>query len=1083
MKPLTVYKASAGSGKTFTLAVEYIKLLIDNPMCFRNILAVTFTNKATEEMKLRILSQLYGIWKLLPESGTYLRNVCDSLGVSETQASRRAGQALNNLLHNYHYFRVETIDSFFQSVLRNLARELDLTPNLKIGLNDIQVEEQAVDQLIESLSPDSLMLQWLISYIFSNISENKSWNVIGQVKSFGRAIFRDFYKTAGDGVNAVLADKDAFDGYTKRIRTVRAEAKKRMAGFAAQFERETENAGLTPLSYAKKKSGIGSYFNKLKSDDFSDARCVNQTLAKCLEGAEHWTTKSSPDRDVIMSLAESRLIPLLREAEDERPKQWMLFATADSTLRHLDKLRLLNSIEEKVRELNMDANRFLLSDTQYLLHSLINDNDTPFIFEKSGCQLEHIMIDEFQDTSSVQWQNFKILLKECMSKSDDGAGTINNLIVGDVKQSIYRWRAGDWRLLNGIERQFGPQYGGIDIRTLQTNYRSERNIIEFNNCFFKIASRREYEKELEVNDEERASELLSAYADVCQSPCGGKNPSGFVRISLLPAEDYENNMLSSVGTAVEELLASGAAMNDIAILIRYNRHIPLIADYFMANHAGVKIVSDEAFRLDASLAVSIIIQALEVVLHPDDLLVKAGLAATYMKNIRCEDTGTDDLFTAVIDNPSRLDNMLPERFIDSLDDLSRQSLHDMVELVYSMFGLDKLKGQNAYVCAFYDQVADFSVNNSGNLAKFIETWNTEICGKTIQSDETDGIRLVSIHKSKGLEFDHVIIPFCDWAMESRDTTLWCAPAQPPFNGLPIVPVDYSKKLLETIYADDYKDEHIQNRVDNLNLLYVAFTRAGKSLFVYGRKNTKGGLGSRSEILLECLPELSESLMESSLTGMDHDEDVAVFEYGKLQIRKPGRAKPASENVFMSYVEHESIGIESHPLTVEFKQSNKSRDFITAEGDGDSRGAYVKLGNVLHNLFSRIRTVDDVDNVLKQLEFDGVLYDGTITSGKLRKLLSDRLSDKRVAYWFEPRWHVFNECSILHVGENGDVIERRPDRVVTDGRETIVIDFKFGKPRDEYRLQVRQYMDLLADMGYVSVKGCLWYVYSNEIVEV
>ena len=205
MKALTVYKASAGSGKTFRLAVEYIKLLIDNPVSFRGILAVTFTNKATEEMKLRILSQLYGIWKKLPESDSYIKEVCRDLDISENTAGRKAGMALNHLIHNYHYFRVETIDSFFQSILRNLARELDLTANLKIGLNDVQVEEQAVDQLIESLDTTSEMLKWLINYIFSNINENKSWNVIGQIKNFGRTIFSDKYKTAGDSLTKAVS--------------------------------------------------------------------------------------------------------------------------------------------------------------------------------------------------------------------------------------------------------------------------------------------------------------------------------------------------------------------------------------------------------------------------------------------------------------------------------------------------------------------------------------------------------------------------------------------------------------------------------------------------------------------------------------------------------------------------------------------------------------------------------------------------------------------------------------------------------------------------------------------------------------
>ena len=228
MKPLTVYKASAGSGKTFTLAVEYIKLLIDDPYCFKNILAVTFTNKATEEMKLRILSQLYGIWKHLPDSASYTNAVCGSLGITAAQASRQAGTALVNLVHNYHYFRVETIDSFFQSILRNLARELDLTANLKIGLNDIQVEEKAVDKLIDELDTSSAILQWLISYIFSNINQDKSWNVIGQIKSFGKTIFKDFYRDASKELNNTVAKQDFFNDYTRKINAIKANARKRM---------------------------------------------------------------------------------------------------------------------------------------------------------------------------------------------------------------------------------------------------------------------------------------------------------------------------------------------------------------------------------------------------------------------------------------------------------------------------------------------------------------------------------------------------------------------------------------------------------------------------------------------------------------------------------------------------------------------------------------------------------------------------------------------------------------------------------------------------------------------------------------
>ena len=631
MKPLTVYKASAGSGKTFTLAVEYIKLLINDPQCFKHILAVTFTNKATEEMKLRILSQLYGIWGMLPESDVYMKNVCGSLGINEKQASRQAGMALSCMVHGYHYFRVETIDSFFQSILRNLARELDLTANLKIGLNDKQVEEQAVDQLIESLNSTSIILQWLISYIFSNIDESKSWNVIGQIKEFGQTIFKDFYKTVSSDLNATVSQQDFFNDSVKRLKSIKSDAKRRMRDYADEFERETANAGLTPLSYNKKKSGISSYFNKLKSDNFSDAKCKNTVLDACLRDAENWSAKSSRDRDIIISLVNSKLMALLVKAEEDRPKQWELYATADCTLRHLDKLRLLNSIESKVRELNGDANRFLLSDTQHLLHTLIRDNDTPFIFEKAGCQLEHIMIDEFQDTSTVQWQNFKVLLKECMSRSNAGSDVVNNLIVGDVKQSIYRWRAGDWRLLNNIEKQFSLPEQNIGIMTLQTNYRSERNIINFNNSFFKIASRIEYEDERNINNENVAAELLTAYADVSQTILKDKREQGLIRIKLLPDAQYDEAMLDNVNTTIRQLIAAGASQNDIAILPRYNQYIPIIADYLMENNPGLKIVSDEAFRLDASLAVNTIIQALRLLLNPEDGLAKTNLVITYQK--------------------------------------------------------------------------------------------------------------------------------------------------------------------------------------------------------------------------------------------------------------------------------------------------------------------------------------------------------------------------------------------------------------------------------------------------------------------
>lgn len=1084
MKPLTVYKASAGSGKTFRLTVEYIALLINNPQCFKNILAVTFTNKATEEMKMRILSQLYGLWKRLPDSDSYMREITAKLSITETQASQQAGVALSCLIHNYNYFRVETIDSFFQSIMRNLAHELDLTANLRIGLNDKQVEEQAVDQLIESLSSTSILLQWLISYIFSNIDENKSWNIIKQIKEFGANIFKDFYKDTSAELNIISEEKNFFKQYTKQLEALREEIKKRMSWYADEFVRMTENAGLTPTSYSNKEKGICSYFNKLRGEKFSDKECINATLNKCLENAEKWAAKTSPDRKAIINIVNGGLMDLLHKAETERPRAWKIYSSIKFTLGHLNRLRLLNSIETKVRELNDEANLFLLSDTQHLLRGLIKDNDTPFIFEKAGCMLEHIMIDEFQDTSTVQWQNFKVLLKECMSRANDKDNTVNNLIVGDVKQSIYRWRSGEWRLLNDIETQFDTHKDNIEVHSMQKNFRSERNIVDFNNAFFTLAIQKEHENELKLNTEDFATEIDTAYKDVCQEP-RSKERNGLVEVTMLPSDEYEDNTLAIIEKEVDRLMECGVLLNEIAILVRRTKHARLIADYFMKKRHDISIVSDEAFRLDASAAVNIIVQALRLLTHPDDILTKAELAVTYQKKVLGNGLSDSKLLIKTREKNNVFDELLPEEFISKCDELPKESLFNIIETIFSSFKLNYLSDQSAYVCAFYDLVSEFTANTPGCIDDFLTAWEEELCSKTIQSDKIDGIHLITIHKSKGLEFDNVIVPFCDWTLNRKDETLWCRPKVSPFNSLPLVPVGYTQDLLETIYDNDYRNEHIQKTVDNLNLLYVAFTRARKNLFVLGkRNNVKNGASSRSKLICDCLPRLSEQLESSTLTGLEGEDVPLIFSYGCLYAGHR-QTEMQSANVFMRPTTPCKIKIETTSHAIEFKQSNKSRDFINSDDDTkDDRQRYIKTGNVLHKLFSMIRTTADIEGVLRQLEYDGVLYDSDITSEKMRTMLSNILSDSHVSHWFSPHWQVFNECNILYIDkETGKLIERRPDRVITDGSETIVIDFKFGKPRNEYRKQIRQYMGLLSKMGHNDVKGYLWFVYTNEIEKV
>ena len=1080
---LTIYKASAGSGKTFTLSVEYIKLLIKDPQSYRSTLAVTFTNKATEEMKLRILSQLYGIWKLLPDSKSYIDKIKEDLDVTEEYMSERAGIALHNIVHNYSYFRIETIDSFFQSVLRNLARELDLTANLRIELNDYQIERNAVDELINSLDENSELLTWIMEYIRENMDDDKDWNVIGNIKRFGENIFREYYKTNSKKLNERLLEEGFFKQYTTKLRQKRNEAEVEMQNEAAQFFDALNHNGIEIDDLNNGKNGPAGYFIKIKKGIYNNT-IVTKRLQKVLdEGSESsWVKqKSSKEtQDIVRELANSTLTPLVHHAEDVRQKNWYIYGSAVLTLRHLNQLRLLNSIENKVRMMNVEQNRFLLSDTHTLLHSLIRDTDSPFIFEKIGNYLENIMIDEFQDTSTVQWQNFKVLLEECMSHGEQQG----NLIVGDVKQSIYRWRSGDWRMLNNIEREFPYLNSMLNVCSLDTNYRSSRRVITFNNAFFKRASELEYaDQKSSTPDTSSPEQLKKAYSDVAQKVPSFRDNHGYVSINLLPNEDYRQQALQKTAEAVSLLLDSGANYSDIAILVRSNNIIQLIAEFFANELPDVKIVSDEAFRLDSSVSVNIIVNAMLWLTHPDNILAKAYIAKAYQTYVLEKSEQETNKLLATAEG---IDSALPCALIDKRNDLLTMPIFELAEQIYTLFNIGNIKGEDAYLYAFYDALTDFIANNTADIDSFVEEWNDSIAEKTIQASAIDGIRIITIHQSKGLEFEHVVIPFCDWTLE-KGNTIWCTPQVEPYNELPLIPVDFSASQMKgTIYEFDYNEEHLQNCVDNLNLLYVAFTRAASSLFVIAQRGTPS---SRSYIVEQAITDIK--LEGSSLDGDPSDKKAELlFSYGELEIVET-KAKKKSDNIFTPEVENMNVDMATFSNKVEFKQSNKSRDFVADDDentDDDDRKqlSYIKTGKILHYLFSTINTTDDIDTSLVQLEMDGLIEESGTNIKRLRDMLHKRFSNRQVADWFSSRWTLFNECTILDYDAATDTVrEHRPDRVMKDEKtgEVVIVDFKFGSPRPEYVEQVNRYKALTQNMGYPNVKGYLWFVYSNRIEEV
>lgn len=1075
---LLVYKASAGSGKTFTLAVQYIRQLIEDPYSYRRILAVTFTNKATTEMKERILSQLYGIASSLKSSDGYLKEIMKTSDKSVDEIRKAADTALKNIIHDYSRFRIETIDSFFQSVMRNLARELELGANMTIELNNGDVLSDAVDSMIEKLDRMSPTLYWLLEYIEERIADDKRWNVSSEIKGFGRNIFDEAYIEKGVTLREKLKDTKFIPQYRKKLQEKRESILDTMKGFSEHFQEILNANGLTPTDLKNGARGIGSYFNKIASGKLSnDVR--NSTVEKCLEGAENWTTKTSPYKDTIISLANQVLMQVLNDAESTRMSSNKVLNSCDMSLRYLNNLQLLMRIDSEVREQNLNHNRFLLSDTNALLHSIIREGDASFVYEKIGTTIDTVMIDEFQDTSRMQWENFHLLLEESLAQKE------GSMIVGDIKQSIYRWRNGDWKILAGLDKDRSFR---LNSRTLDTNWRSEANIISFNNDIFTSACSVLNER-YKADEGEDCTQLLDAYSDVRQKT-SKDTKEGYIKLSFLKNSEehpYADTTMELLAEEVDSLVKKGVRVNDIAILVRKNKSIPAIADYFDKN-TPYRVVSDEAFRLDASLAVCMLIDGLRYISEPTDRIACARLAVAYQKEILKKDV---DYNTVLLNS---VEDYLPAEFRLMLPEMSLMPLYELLEKLFVIFRMDMIEEQDAYLCAFYDSVTEYMQNNSSELTSFLTYWNETLYAKTIPSGEISGIRILSIHKSKGLEYHTVLLPFCDWKMENEtfNHMLWCrineADAdKEPFCELDLTPVNYSSAMAESYFSDSYREERLQLWVDNLNLLYVAFTRACKNLIVWCKDEQKDTVSRLLRESIDCMKDIKMTcnmaeLEEEEEDSEENDEPI-VYEYGEICISGE-KKKSDSTNRLVAIPEAVNVKIESLETEIDFKQSNRSADFIRGDEDEEEnlRSQYIRQGQLLHTLFASIDTREDLPSAIERLLFEGVI-ESAEKAEEIKKVAERALSLEEVKDWYSGEWTLYNECSIIYNDEQGKMQTRRPDRVMMKDDEVVVVDFKFGKKKPEYSTQVREYMSLLSEMGYADIKGYIWYVYSGELENV
>lgn len=1090
MSTLKIYKASAGSGKTHSLTEEYLSLAAQYPDNFKRVLAVTFTNKAAEEMKQRILESLNEIISEGEKADFY--HVFKSLDTraNESEIIEKTKKVRDSILHNYSYFSLSTIDSFVQKVIKSFTYEIGIESGYRIELDTQKVLSDITEMLYKQIDTDKNLREWLIHFANYKMDEGKNWDFRSEINKLAREIFKEQFQTFDENEN-----EDEFEQlltYFNQLHQLKKEFEEQMSQIGGEASAALLNQKVEDGALGNKMKLLAAYLtHKITEPQNQDDYLPNATVLGLVDDLESWSNKTAKaDIKATIENLFYKLNPLLNKVLNLLNKDFKFYLGAINILSAFHAFGILRKLAALLPEYRSRNNLLLISDTTRILKEIIAGNDAPFIYEKIGNRYQHVLIDEFQDTSGFQWQNFKPLVQNSLAEGK------TNLIVGDIKQSIYRWRGGDWSLLlSKVDEEIGSNY--IEHKTLETNWRSKKNILDFNNAFFKIAAdslQQLFDNELNASiqkiddpdfDKQFKQVISRAYIDTYQKlPEQPGKKGGRVKIKFYKkkgiGKEWQQEVARDLPETIEQLLEQkNYQPGDLAILVRKNsegRQVAnLLLDYQNTKPDAKKyqIISSESLMLINSPIVQIIINAMHYLANPIDKIHLNALVVTYNQTFN-EDKGIDnDHFV----DEKKIENqeLLPASFFSNLEKLRRSTLYEITEELCRIFSLNELKGQLAYLQTFQDIVADFGQNEAIDLGAFLEWWEEKGKLNSVQlSDQQDALKILSIHKSKGLAFKVVIIPYCDWDLKPssfQDTIIWTNSSVPPFDQLKRFPLIYRKYLVNSIFYKEYYEELLYALIDGLNMLYVAFTRSREELIVMAPVKETRGIGSVADLLINAvsLPIEYEGL--TNLNNYFHaNED--LFELKKDYNDFDG------DKFVKKITEKPSFSIENYPTgdwhTKINIQHNADDFFIKSLEYIENK---VNYGTLMHELFSRIRNDKEIPVIV-----DEFYYAGKITSDERKSLeekINEMISRPAVADWFSDRWEVKTEDAILDI--SGKI--RIPDRVLIRPGETIVIDFKFGEYYHESIDQVKEYIELLKKMDYPNVKGYVYYAEKNRVDEV
>jgi ATP-dependent exoDNAse (exonuclease V) beta subunit len=1034
----SIYDASAGSGKTYALVKEYLKIILTSPKndAYRNILAITFTNKAVHEMKSRIVGSLSEFAKDNPSSKAQelMQDVSVDTGLSIIQIKNKSQQIIKHIIHNYAAFDISTIDKFTHKVIRAFAHDLNLPMTFEVSLDTENLLIEAVDAIIAQAGEDEILTNLLVDFTMEKTDDDKSWDISREILETGKLVLNE-------------NNRNEITHFQDKSITEFLEIKKKLAAVCEELEKETitfgneaaaliEQKGIDPKSFSR-----GTFPNHIASIQAGKFNPKNKTFKEADDIA---INKTAQDREMIEAIV-PELLSILSKVYALFEKIYFYKAF----LKNITPLSLLNTVSNELAKIQQEQNILSITEFNALIHREIQNQPAPFIYERLGERYRHFFIDEFQDTSEMQWQNLIPLIDNALSGQDEYGDKGTLMIVGDPKQSIYRWRGGKAEQFIELSKDQNP-FNNPDkkVTQLEYNYRSYAQIIEFNNSFFKLLANEFQHPDYKDLYENHSHQKLNS------------RTGGYVNISFLPdtseseevVVDKTEKYVQATLDTINQVLEKGFEYKDIVILTRKRGQGIAVANYL--TEQGVPLLSSETLMIQNATEVRFIIHVLKYLKNSADIDAKAHflhyLALHAQDNLPVHDFIAKGKELVI---ETEFEHWLLQFNLDlSFQNLRKKSLYEAVEIMVSKFLNPKLR-TSSYVQYFLDIVLERDIRNQAGVADFLDFWDKSADKFSIPSPEgTNAVRIMTIHKSKGLEFPVVIMPFAeeDYSRKPKDK-LWLN-AEEATVGLPKVLIDNSSAVEG--FGEDalelYTMKKQEELLDNINVLYVALTRAEEQLYIISSKN----LSSKGE-----LPKnnMCAFFINFLIAQGVYKEDVLEYQMGSsTKLSLDNKHEDSSKIIpFVNEV--------FNPKNIKIAQ----RESVMW---GTQQQEAIEYGNVIHEILSFVKSKNDVDlAIIKAIE------NGLIQLGQkevVYQAILEIVNHESLINHFAEGNRVLNEQTIIQ--KEGKII--KPDRmVVTPDKKAFLLDYKTGIPNSKHELQLNNYQIAIEEMGYKVAEKVLIYI--------